>query len=152
MRATDKGLGTRPPKQSEVATSASDLDKDELVKPSGVDPIDVTELRESHLDEDELQNTAGVTYAKELRKHATDTLYISYAVMGTGAALGVAALAALSDRDARIGLGTMALVITSGGVGAFLHGRSQLRAATAVAWSPVVGAGFAGLALAGSLP
>lgn len=152
MRATDKDPGMRHPKQSEVTTSASDLDEDELLKPSGVSPIDVTQSRDGHLDEDELRSTPGVTYAKEQRKHATETLYISYAVMGAGTALGVTALAAVSERDARIGLGIMALVFTGGGVGAFLHGRSQLRAAKAVAWSPVVGSGFAGVALGGTLP
>lgn len=152
MRDTDKGPGMRTLKQSDVATSAADLNEDELRKSSGEGPIDVTELRENHLDEDEFRKPSGVPYAKEKHKHATETLYIGYALMGAGAVLGVTALAAASDSGDRMGLGIVALVVTGSGFGTFLHARHQIRAANSVAWSPVVGAGFAGVALAGSLP
>jgi tetratricopeptide (TPR) repeat protein len=91
----------------------------------------------------------------KLVRRARAYKHAGYAVMGVSAALAIAALAYANNdhRSAVFGASTAAVLLGFGGVGLYAHGvELQHRAARSVAWSPAVGAGFAGVALSGTLP
>ena len=77
-----------------------------------------------------------------------------YTVMGVGVALTATALAYGSPDESKFVLGasSAAVMITFVGVGIFAYGEKQQRAAQRVAWSPMVGSSFAGVAWSGTLP
>jgi len=81
--------------------------------------------------------------------------YTGYGLMVVSAALAAAALSydSLDGSDLVVGTTFGAVAVTFfGGAGIVAYGEGQLRATRRVAWSPAVGPGFAGVALAGSLP
>ena len=75
-------------------------------------------------------------------------------VMGVGVALAAATLAYGSPNESKLVLGasSAAVLLTFVGVGIFAYGEKQQRSAQQVAWSPVLGPGFAGVAWSGRLP
>jgi hypothetical protein len=88
------------------------------------------------------------------QQRATEIKHAGYSLMIGGVVLG-AATVGLASRDraslaAAMGIG--AVVIVGAGVMAYDLGDRRLRAAKGVAWSPVIGDRFAGVALAGTLP
>ncbi len=75
-------------------------------------------------------------------------------LIGTGVVLGASAIGFFAQGHKQFGLGAsiVGFGLIIGGVMTYSHGKQQLRAAKSVAWSPVIGSGFAGITLAGSLP
>jgi tetratricopeptide (TPR) repeat protein len=92
--------------------------------------------------------------AREQRKRAANTTFAGYVFTGLGVALGGVAVGFLANGydNVGLGMGLGAFGVTLGGLVLAAHGGKQLRAAKAVAWSPVIGSGYAGVALSGSLP
>lgn len=130
LRVPRGGIGQNRPEQIEPTIIASDLDDPQYIAPA-------RNVRE-----------------KEAQKRATTITYTGYILTGSGVVLGVVAVGFLSQGspEAGLGMGLGALGVALGGLATIMYGSEQRRAAKAVAWSPVVSAGFAGVALGGSLP
>lgn len=88
------------------------------------------------------------------RQHATNTKIFGGVFIGSGVVLASAAVAmAMDGRDnLGLGMGVIGLGLFVGGIASYKYGERQLRAADSVAWSPVIGSGFAGFVLTGALP
>lgn len=87
------------------------------------------------------------------RKRASRFQFAGYSLIGVGAVIGITAVG-LGQEDHAVGLGIGAVAAGLAITGLVLHqyGDHQRRAAKSVAWSPAIGAGFAGVALSGTLP
>jgi tetratricopeptide (TPR) repeat protein len=87
-------------------------------------------------------------------QRATEIKHNGYLLMGAGAALGATAIGFASQDHDRFAItaGLLGGASIVGGMAMYQHGVRRLHAARPVAWSPVVGPGFAGVALAGALP
>jgi hypothetical protein len=89
-------------------------------------------------------------------RHARASKYTRAAsvLLSTGLVLGITTigLAAQDHSATAFGAGVAAIAVGIGGVGLYAHGASLRQRVQSVAWSPVVGDGFAGVALAGALP
>jgi len=73
-----------------------------------------------------------------------------YKILGGGVALGAAAVGLFFYREyLGRGLGLAAYLTTTAGIGVCWYGNTQRRAARSVAWSPMLGPGFAGIAWTG---
>jgi tetratricopeptide (TPR) repeat protein len=78
-----------------------------------------------------------------------------YKLLGTGAGLGAAAFGLYFYReDVGRGVGWAAFLLTATGVGVCWYANGQISATRPrpVTWSPVLGSGFAGIAVTGALP
>jgi tetratricopeptide (TPR) repeat protein len=78
-----------------------------------------------------------------------------YKLLGTGAGLGAAAFGLYFYReDAGRGVGWAAFLLTATGVGVCWYANNQINATKpkSVTWTPMLGSGFAGIALMGALP
>src|SRR6185436_11808924 len=70
-----------------------------------------------------------------------------YKILGGRATLGAAAVGLFFYREyLGRGLGLAAFLTTTAGIGVCWYGNTQRRAARSVAWSPMLGSGFAGIA------
>jgi hypothetical protein len=86
--------------------------------------------------------------------HATMLKYTGYTLMGFGVVLGAIGARSVYQESRHVGLSIagVSLGLIGGGFLTYRYARRQRRASPPVTWPPVLGSGFAGVALAGSLP
>jgi tetratricopeptide (TPR) repeat protein len=86
--------------------------------------------------------------------HATMLKYTGYTLMGFGVVLGAIGARSVYQESGYVALsiGCVSLGLIGGGFVTYRYAKRQHRASTSVTWVPVLGSGFAGLTLAGSLP
>jgi hypothetical protein len=102
---------------------------------------------------DNLTDTLNAPDPEERRKRAKHIKRTGYKLLGSGAALGLAAFGVYFYReDIGRGLGFAAFLTTATGVGVCWYGNSQLPTTKSVTLSPAFNSSFAGLALTGTLP
>jgi tetratricopeptide (TPR) repeat protein len=129
-----------------VTTRSDDERRPQLVSTSNVRAVGkgsaVVPTTELLHDKDEQ-----VSRARQIR-------YAGGALIGVGVVIASFAIAHGSEDRSQsvLAASTAAVAITFGGVAIYAYGENRLNAAKRVAWSPVLGSGFAGVALAGSLP
>jgi tetratricopeptide (TPR) repeat protein len=94
-----------------------------------------------------------ISDAEARYKRARHIQRTGYKLLGGGLGLGVVAFGlAFYRADVGRGLGIAALLTTSTGIGVAWYANNQIRAAKSIAWSPVLGPGFTGVAFTGTFP
>ena len=104
---------------------------------------------------DFIASLEAATDAEEPVQRATMLRYASYTLMGFGVLLGATGIRNIYQKESgyiALGTGCISLGLIVGGFMTYRYARRQHRAAKAVTWSPVLGSGFAGVALTGALP
>ncbi len=101
-----------------------------------------------------LEPTPAQTAQEEPVSHATMLKYTGYTLMGFGVVLGAVGARSVYQESGYVALsiGGVSLGLIGGGFLTYRYAKRQRRASTPVTWTPVLGSGFAGVALAGSLP